>query len=117
MGGQRSTYLKIRLTKEQRPTGVSRQTKLPRITKSGPAIGQKGSKEKTACSCPGSDRFLGPRFRAARKTCTTTILAVLQQALYFSLHEAKVRLTLMFITDASLSVDQKGDWKPKDTSI
>jgi hypothetical protein len=55
MGGQRSTYLKIRLTKEQRPTGVSRQTKLPRITKSGPAKGQKGSKEKTACSCPGSD--------------------------------------------------------------
>jgi hypothetical protein len=47
-------------------TGVSGQTKLPRITKIGEAKCQKGSKEKLACSLPDSGRFLGPRFCGVR---------------------------------------------------
>jgi hypothetical protein len=39
-----------------------------------------------------------------------TMLVFLQQVIYFPLHEAKVRLTLVLITYASLSVDQKADW-------
>jgi hypothetical protein len=47
----------------------------------------------------------------------TTKLVFRQQLLYFSLHAPKVRLTLVLIADASLSIDQKRDWEPKDTSI
>ncbi len=61
--------------------------------------------------------FIGSAIGMLSPILPTTMLEFLQQVLYFSLHDAEVRLTLVLITDASLSIDQKRDWKPKDTSI